>query len=353
MISTLCGFLPQLLISLFAGVWADKYNKKKLIIYSDTLIFISTLILAILFLIGYNELWLLFVVSGIRSLGAGIQMPAVNAVIPEIVPQEKLLRINSINGSIQSIIYLVSPAISGAILSYLTLETTFFIDVITAIIGILIMFSVNIPFIKRDNAEDNHIEDLKEGIRYLRTNKPLKVFLIFYSIFSFLIVPAAILTPLLVTRTFGDEVWKLTVNEMAFFGGSVIGGIILSIFGKNKNKFKLIIFSCYAFGILFALLGVANIFWIYLIIMFITGIFLPFYNASSISFVQEETKPELMGRIFGLVHIIGTSVMPLGMLFFGPISDIVKIEILLVITGIGIIIMSYALQKQHVLLNKK
>ena len=94
MISTLCGFLPQVLISLFAGVWADRYHRKRLIICADTLTAVSTLILAILFLAGQGSLWLIFLVSGIRSIGQGIQTPAVQAVIPLLVPQDKLMKVN-------------------------------------------------------------------------------------------------------------------------------------------------------------------------------------------------------------------------------------------------------------------
>lgn len=89
-ISIICGFLPTFFLSPFAGVWADRYNRKILIILSDSMIAISTLFIAILFILGYDSLWLLFLISAIRSLGTGIQTPAVNAFIPQIVPEDKL-----------------------------------------------------------------------------------------------------------------------------------------------------------------------------------------------------------------------------------------------------------------------
>jgi len=98
-------------------VWADRYNRKFLIIFSDALTATSTLILAVIFLLGYQELWLILVVSAIRSVGAGIQMPAVNAFLPQIVPTNRLMRINSINGTIQPFIMIAAPVISGALLS--------------------------------------------------------------------------------------------------------------------------------------------------------------------------------------------------------------------------------------------
>jgi len=70
-IITICGFAPQILISLFAGVWADRYDRKKLIILSDSMIALSTAVLAVLFTLGYDMIWLLFVISAVRSVGSG------------------------------------------------------------------------------------------------------------------------------------------------------------------------------------------------------------------------------------------------------------------------------------------
>lgn len=121
-VAILCGFLPTFIISPFAGVWADRYNRQSLIILADSLIAVSTLVLAILFLMGYNALWLFFVISAIRALGGGIQTPAVSAMLPQIVPTDKLTRINAINGSLQSLVTLASPMLAGALLTIATIE---------------------------------------------------------------------------------------------------------------------------------------------------------------------------------------------------------------------------------------
>lgn len=111
MLLTIVGTLPMFFISPFGGVWADRYNKKHLINISDACIALVTLIMSITFFIGYNNVTLLLVCLLARSLGQGVQMPAVNALIPEIVPAEKLTKINGINGSLQSIMMIASPAI--------------------------------------------------------------------------------------------------------------------------------------------------------------------------------------------------------------------------------------------------
>lgn len=96
-----------------------------MIMLSDGVIAIATLVLASLFLTGYKSIWLLFIVLLIRSAGTGVQTPAVNALIPQIVPKEYLMKVNGINSSITSLIMFLSPAASAAILSIASIETTF------------------------------------------------------------------------------------------------------------------------------------------------------------------------------------------------------------------------------------
>ena len=335
-VATICGFLPQILISLFAGVWADRFNRKFLIICSDSLIALSTLILAIFFLIGYDSLGLLFVISGVRSLSTGVQTPAINALVPQIVPEDKLIKINGINGSVQSLIMLLSPALSGALMTLSTLPVIFFIDVGTAFIGVSILLTISVPTHKKAEEKQNrsYIKDLSEGLNYVRKSAFIKSLLVFYSLFSFLIVPAAFLSPLMVARSFGEEVWRLTANEMTFFGGSIIGGFIIASWGGFKNKIYTVGFSCIGFGVMTVLLGVSKVFIIYLIMMFITGIFMPIFNSPAITLIQEKVEQDMQGRIFSLVQIVSTSVMPLGMLIFGPAADVFKIELMLDITGV-------------------
>ena len=108
------GFLPQAIVTIFAGVWADRVNRKMMIIVADAAIALATLLLAFLMLSGVDDLWLIFLVMAVRSVGAGIQMPAVSALIPQIVPSDKLMRVNGISSSIQSAMGLLAPIAAAA-----------------------------------------------------------------------------------------------------------------------------------------------------------------------------------------------------------------------------------------------
>ncbi len=333
-LSTLFGFLPQILISLPAGVWADRYNRKRLMIGADMLTAVTTLILAFLFLSGHGSITAIFAASILRSIGAGIQMPAVSATLPQLVPPDRLMKVNGINGGIQSIMFLLAPAVSGAMMSSWTLESIFFVDVVTAVIAVTILASLALPRHEReDRGSSSQWLDLREGLRYLWAHPFLKNLIGYYFIIMFLIVPAAFLTPLMVTRSFGPEIWKLTVNEIAFSAGTTLGGFLMAAWGGFKNRIHTIAYACMAFGVLILGMGAVPLFWMYLIILVITGITLPSYNIASMTLLQEQVENTYQGRVFSFVQIGSSAAMPLGMILFGPLADTVRIEILLMVCG--------------------
>ncbi len=335
-ISMLSGFLPQIIISLFAGVWADRYPRKFLIIAADILTAVSTLILAVFFLLGYRELWLIFLISGIRSVGAGIQTPAVNALLPQIVPADKLLKVNSVNGTLQPFIMIATPVVSGALMSFSRLEAIFFIDVVTAILAVSLLLALQVPAHQKAAAgqQTGYLDDLKAGLVYIRQNRTIKILFAFFAFIFFLIAPVAFLTPLLVTRSFGSEVWKLTANEITFFGGSILGGFVLTAWGGFKNHFRTMGLSCILWAVLFTGLGLSRDFAVYLTFMFLAGLPMPFWSASATTLLQETVEPDMQGRVFGVQQLIMSTIMPLGMLFFGPVADIITIEALLVLSSV-------------------
>ena len=339
-LSTLVSFLPQIVISLFAGVWADRYPRKLLIIFADLLIALSTLGLAIAFLLGYRELWLLFLVSAIRSVGGGIQMPAVNALLPQIVPQDRLIKVNSINGTIQPFIMIAAPLVSGGLMSFAMLESIFFIDVVTAMLAVGLLLALKVPVHEKAAQAriGGYFDDLKAGLGYIQATPVIKSLFVFYAAVFFLATPAIFLTPLLVTRSFGDDVWRLTANEVTFFVGSIIGGVIMTIWGGFKNHFRTIGLACILWAVLFAGLGLSRDFILYLVIMFLAGIPMPMFSVPATTLLQQIVKPDMQGRVFGVNQLITTTVLPAGMIIFGPIADVITVEALLVIasTAMGI-----------------
>lgn len=348
-LATLCGVIPQVIISLFAGVWADRYNKKMLIMISDGMIALSTLMIAICFISGMNDIWLLLLVLAVRSLGSGVQTPTVTSFIPEIVPEDNLMKANGINTTIQSVMLILSPAAAGALLANLDLGYIFFIDVVTAIIGIAIISFVKINYKKEKKEKVQYFTSIKEGISYTRGHKLISRMLIYLVIFNFLVTPFATLTPLYVTRTFGAEAWYLTLNEIIFFIGNIIGGILISVWGGFEDRIKTIGYGCLICGIFAVLMGFPFHFIFYLLCMGLMGVTMPFMNTPFITLFQEHVDADKQGRIFALITMLTGAIIPLGMILYGPLADVVKIEYILILTGALFIIGTCVLLKDQVI----
>lgn len=335
-LSTLFGFLPQAVVSIFGGVWADRVNRKALVIAADGTIAVTTLALALLMLGGADDLWLIYGALAIRSTGAGIQTPAVAALLPQIVPTSKLLRVNGINQSIQSAMMLLAPAVAAAVYASTSIVSVFFIDVVTAVIGIGLLLLVPVPTLAHAAAGERagYFDDLVEGFRYLGSHPFVRWVLGLYAVVFLLIVAPSYLTPLMVARTFGEEVWKLTVNEVAFSVGMLLGGVLLATWGGLKNRIAMIVGSTFVFGVLSVAMGLSTNMWVFFVFMFLLGLSVPPFSTTSMTVLQETVEPERQGRVFGFVGIVMAVSMPLGMVVFGPLADRFTVESLLVVSGI-------------------
>jgi DHA3 family macrolide efflux protein-like MFS transporter len=330
------GFLPQAIVSIFAGVWADRVNRKVMIILSDTAIALATLTLAIFMFSGVEDLWLIFLVMAVRSVGAGIQMPAISALIPQIVPTDKLMRVNGINSSVQSSLLILGPVVAAGIYSTVSLSAILFIDVVTAIIGVSLLATIAVPTLARAASEDkpSYFTDLREGMKYIFGNDLVRWVMAIYAIVFLLIVAPSNLSPLMLVRNFGSDVWLLTVLELSFGFGMVAGGALMAIFASKVNRIGMIIGTSIFFGVTAIGLGLSTNLLVFYSLFFLIGLAVPAFSTSSMTLLQETVEPERQGRVFGFVGIVMAVSMPLGMALLGPLADLVSVETLLITTGL-------------------
>ncbi|MBD7917426.1 MFS transporter, partial [Cellulomonas sp. Sa3CUA2] len=339
------GFLPQAVVSVFGGVWADRLNRRALVIGADASIAATTLALAILMLSGYDDLWILYLAAAIRSAGAGIQTPAVGALLPQIVPPDKLMRVNGINGTIQSAMMLVAPALAAGLYAWASIEAIFFVDVVTALIGIGLLLLVPVPRLQRADQQAGvrgYLADLTDGVRYVARTPFVRWILAMWGLVFVLIVAPSFLTPLMVVRSFGDEVWKLTVNELAFSIGMTLGGVVVAWWGGLRNRVHMVVITTGLFAVLNVGLGLSTNMWVFFGFMFLIGLGVPFFSTPTMTVLQEKVDPERLGRVFGFVGIVMAVAMPVGMAVFGPLADRYSVESLLVAAGVALMLVVVA-----------
>lgn len=346
---TICSFVPQFIISFFSGVWADRYSKKMLIILADFAIAVSTLVLILLIphIGNDNAVFIaLLAASVIRSLGAGIQTPAVSSMIPSLVPEEYLMKFNGINATVQSVVQFAAPAAAGAILSFSTLPFTLMIDVATAIVGIGILSALTIPKQSRANIDNSEsvFKEMIKGMKYAFSDSYLGKLLIIFGIFIFLAVPAGFLAALFVSREYNDSYVYLSIVEIVGFAGMAAGGILIGIWGGFKKNIMTLIVGIIAFGVLGIGMGLINSFIVYLVLMVIYGIALTMVQTSIMTIIQQKSEESMQGKVFGFQNAMYSGCLPIGMVVFGPLADVMPLRLLMIITGILMIIMAVVIR---------
>ena len=344
---TICSYLPQFLISFFAGVWADRYNRKKLIVLADGVITIATLIMFLVMPMISSDFVLLsalLVISIVRSIGAGVQTPAVNAVIPHLVPAEYLMKYNGINATIQSIVQFIAPAVAGTVLSIGTFRSTLFIDIVTALIGIGLLSCILLP--KQEVANDNIsvFSEIKAGIHYSFSDKMIGKILIVYGLFILLSVPAGFMSALLVSRVYGDVYWYLTSVELVGFAGMALGGVLMGMWGGFKSRFKTFAFGLLILSIMTIGMGITPYFVLYLAMMFVYSIALTIIQTATTTIIQENAQESMIGRVFGLMGAMYSGFLPVGMAVFGPLADVLPLQWVMVGSGIALVLVTVYLQ---------
>ena len=352
---TVAMMVPMAIASPLGGVWADRYNRKYLINLVDAIIALVTLVMALFFSAGFQWLGLLFICMLARGFGQGIQMPTVTAILPDIVPDDQLVRVNGFNSSIQALSTFASPMVAAGLLSFFPVQVLMYVDVVTAAIGISIVFLCvhthkgwrrsAVPSVidtgtntgtnsETPSPKPSFFSEFKAGLRYMRLQKFIMAFMVLGVVFNIFAVPPALLTPLQVTREFGADAWRLGAIEIVFSVGMMLGGVFLGIWGGFKNRTFTMAFASLCFGLGTIGLGLLNNFWVYLACMGFIGIIMPFFNAPMMAILQEKIDPNFMGRVFSVFMMVGSLSMPFGMVVFGPLADVVPIDWLLIVGGI-------------------
>lgn len=346
---SVCSYLSQFLISFPAGVWADRYSRRRIIILADGMIAVATLVMACLMPLIPSEhglLTALLVMSALRSLGAGIQTPAVSAVIPSLVPEQHLMRYNGINATMQSVVQFAAPAAAGAVLAVGTLRTTLLIDVATAAVGIGLLACVRIAHQAPCEQSGDLLADIRAGLRYAFKDKSIGRLLVGYGLFIFLCVPAGFMSGLLISRIYGDTYWYLTASELVGFAGMAIGGMIMGVWGGFRSRVKTLVLGLALLGAMTIGLGIAPVFILYLAAMFLYSLAITAVQTATTTLIQETTDAAMQGRVFGLMGAMYSGFLPLGMVAFGPLADLMPLQWLMIGTGLPLMLLGLCMKEQ-------
>lgn len=342
--AAIAGFLPQSIIGLFAGVYVDRWDRKKTMMLADGFIALCTIVIAYLFYTGEVELWYIYLLLGFRAIGSAFHMPAMQASIPLLAPENQLLRIAGVNQALQSVSNIAGPALAALAITLLDIEYVLLLDVIGAVFAITSLCFVHIPNPKRNPTEKQGVSqilhELWEAVQSVYAKKGLPLIFLFSIICTFFIMPVAVLFPLFTLQHFQGSTYQMSLVEVVWGAGMLAGGALLSILKIRANKVLIINWTYVVLGICFIASGLLP-YWAFILFVLLTavgGICTSVYNANFTTILQENINPALLGRVFSVFFSVSLLPAIIGLLGTGYIADYIGISRAFVIMG-GLILL--------------
>ena len=339
--ASLVGFLPYAVFGPAIGVLVDRHDRKKIMIGADLIIAAAGAVLAIVALYTELSVWMVMVVLFIRSIGTAFHSPALNAVTPLLVPEEQLTKCAGYSQSVQSISYIISPAAAALLYSVWKLNAIIAIDVLGAVIASITVAIVSIPKLgdQVQSLKPNFLREMKEGIVALRQNKGLFALLLLGTLYTFVYMPINALFPLISMEYFNGTPVHISITEIAFASGMLVGGLLLGRLGNFEKRVLLITGSFLIMGASLAVSGLLppSGFVIFVACCAVMGLSVPFYSGVQTALFQEKIKPEYLGRVFSLTGSIMSFAMPIGLILSGFFADRIGVNHWFLLSGILII----------------
>jgi MFS transporter, DHA3 family, macrolide efflux protein len=321
--AALIGTLPGILISPFAGVLVDRWNRRTILIVADGINALAAGVLMLLFWQSAIEVWHIYIAMAVRAT-AGVA---------------------GLNQLLQGIMLIAGPPLGALLVSLWPLAAVLGIDVVTACIAVLLLTVISIPQPQRATPQGRQpgmLDEMVAGLRYIWRWPGLLAVLLIATVINLVLTPAFTLVPILVTQHFGGDALLLASMNAAQGIGLLLGGVLLSIWGGFKQRMRTALLGLIGLGIGTLLLGLApaDMASIALVGMLVVGIMGPLVNGPFFAVIQTIVAPEMQGRVFTVAGSISMGVAPLGLAFAGPLADALGVRSWYLIGGVICFIMS-------------
>jgi MFS transporter, DHA3 family, macrolide efflux protein len=358
--ASLVALLPQIFLGPFVGALVDRWNRRLIMIISDSSIAAVTAVLIFLFLSGRVQVWHVYIILLLRSLGGAFHSPAMTSSTSLMVPHKHLARIAGMNQTLQGVVTIFAPPLGALLLALLPTGQVLMVDIVTAALAVVPLLFISIPQPPRQVAQANgtaqktsYWHDLKEGYTYVLKWRGLLYLVLLAMALNFLLSPSSSLLPLLVKKAFGGGAPELAWTESVFGIGVIVGGLILSVWGGFKRRIMTSLSGIVGIGVAVILGGLTpgSMFWLLLLANFFLGSFQVLANGPLSAIFQSTIAPDMQGRVFSLFSAGATAMMPLSLLIAGPLSDWLGIRVWFVFGGAVCILMTVVAFFNPVIMN--
>ena len=339
----------MVILSPIAGTIADRINRKLVIISADTAIAIITAVAIYLFYVDKFTIFWLFIVLIIRGVGDSFHNTVVVSVLPTMVPEKMISRLNGLNYLTNAVIRIAGPAIAAGLLILFETLDLMWADIISFVIALILIIKVDIPHVETEIHKGERIHmfaDLKDAFKTILNTKGLLAIGIMLIVVNLFFTPFSTMLPLFVYKTHGGTETDYALVIFFFQAGIIAGSLFMSIFkGFKKKAWVSYLAIIWTFVILTTIYlipeGSSNLFWLIGVQFFLGTLVLPIINVSVLSSIQLVIPKEKLGRASGLIATEVSNVQPLSMIFAGGFGHLIGIRYVYLMSGIlGIVICS-------------
>lgn len=319
-------FLPSLLVSPLAGVWVDRLDRRKVMIWADAGAGLMTLILLMLHVNGQLQVWQLYGAQLLAGVFECFQIPAYGALTTLLVDKSHYTRINALRSIAQYGAQVIAPFLAGLLLSLFGLEGILLLDLATCAVAVVTLLCVSTPhsWVERATAVAQPLwQELRAGLDYIWLRPGLIGLLLLYMAINFIasLTYLATLPTLILARSGGDQLALATV-QAALGGAAVVGGLIVTLWGGPRRKIHGVLLGCassFLWGDLFLGLGYTVPSWVIGVIG--GAIVLPLMDSCNMAILQAKVAPAMQGRFFALFNTARQLLIPVGYLLAGVLAD--------------------------------
>lgn len=314
-------FTPMLLFSLFAGVFADRFPKKKLLMVTQTIQMIQALFLAVLLWTGYIEYWHILIMAGILGLAHTFDMPTRQSFFIELVGKEDLGCAIGLNSSIVNIARITGPAVGGLLLTYLGAGWCFFINglsFVAVIIGLtqIKAYSVNV----REKGK-NVLHEIFDGLKYVYSKGILLEAIISMLIVGTIAMNTDVILPVFAKDALGQQATGYSFMLSAMGIGSLIGSLLFASRKEDIFKKQILYKTSLPLCIFLVITGCTHNYFLSLFSLAVVGLFSMIFMATVNSTIQLNSSDEYRGRAMGLYSLVFTGTTPIGNFLTGIITQ--------------------------------
>ncbi|WP_326975423.1 MFS transporter [Caproicibacter sp. BJN0012] len=338
--ANLLAFLPQLLLGPFVGVWIDRLKRKNVVIFADLFIGIVSTIYAIFFLLGTPPFWSACIVLGIRAIANVFYTPAIQSIIPILVPRQDLIRANGWIQFMQSGTLMLGPILGAAMYALIPLPIILLSDLIGAVVASVSIGIIKIPELNQAKHQaPNFSQEMKEGFTVFLRDKKLLIVTLSAVVGMVFYMPLSSFFPLMTSSYFHKSALQAGIVQFCYAGGMLICSALTGIVGKIKDKMSVINMGLFGIGLASFLCGILpqnnTGFLIYVVLCFLLGASGNLYNIPYISYMQESIPKKAHGRAFSVMNSLMSATMPLGLIIAGPTAQKSGVSFWFLITGIA------------------